>query len=235
MTAAVETRLATIAWGFTPYAAVSLAHVALLGLDHAWSYPTKLLLMPALIFAVLWGLRGIRFGAASTRSDLAPAGGLLLAAIVLSWLGDGAAFFFPGLDDELPAMLLAFGLAHVAYIALFARHLAVRRPPLWTLVYAVWWIVLVAVLWPLLGALALAVAVYGLVLGGTAVMSARCSPAVALGGAFFLASDTILAFRIFVPQTPEWLGVTVMVTYTLGQGLIAWGAVRQLRAPKAEA
>ncbi len=211
-------------WGFAAYAIVSLAHVVLLATDSPLTYPSKLALMPVLILAGLWALRATRWGTA-------PA--LLVAALVFSWFGDGAAFFFPFFDDELPMMLLSFGLAHACYIVLFWRHLAVRRLPRWSAVFAIWWVVLIIVLWPLLGALAIGVAVYGLVLGGTAVAATRCNPAVVVGAVFFLASDTILAFRLFVSGTPSWMGVAVMVTYTIGQGLIAYGVARHLRV-KAE-
>src|SRR5690606_33767001 len=110
---------------------------------------------------------------------------LLLVALVFSWLGDGAGAFFPD-GPELPLMLLFFGLAHIAYIVLFIRLLRVRRLPRWTLVYAVWWIAMVLVLAPHAGGLLIAVAVYGLLLGGTAVFAARCHPLVVVGSVFFL-------------------------------------------------
>jgi uncharacterized membrane protein YhhN len=98
--------------------------------------------------------------------------------------------------------------------------------PAWALVYALWWVALLAILWPTLGALLIPVAVYGLVLGGTAVAASRCHPLVATGGAFFLASDTILAFRLFMPDAmPGWTSPLVMLTYCLGQGLIAAGVI----------
>ena len=208
-------------WGFAVYALVALVHVVLLAAGSPLTYPSKLALMPVLILAAAWALRATRWGVPHA---------LLVAALLFSWFGDGAAFFFPFFDDELPMMLLSFGLAHACYIALFWRHLAVRRLPWWSAVFAIWWVVLIIVLWPLLGALALGVAVYGLVLGGTAVAATRCNPAVVVGAVFFLASDTLLAFRLFVTGTPSWMGVAVMVTYTIGQGLIAYGVVRHLRA-----
>ena len=126
----------------------------------------------------------------------------------------------------VPMMLLFFGLAHLCYIWLFWRVLAVRRVPPWAVVYALWFGILLAVLWPTLGALLIAVAVYGLVLGGTAVAASRCHPLIASGGAFFLASDTILAFEIFMPDaTPAWASPLIMFTYCLGQGLIAAGVI----------
>lgn len=212
------------AWSFAPYAAISLVHVIALGAGaDTVAGPTKLILMPALAVAVLWGGRGTAWGRPAT---------LLFVAIAFSWLGDGAATFFP-FAPELPVMLACFGLAHLAYIWLFARELATGRQPAWSLVYVVWWVVLLAILWPHLGALAVPVAVYGVVLAGTAASAARTSAIIAVGAAFFLASDTLLAFRLFTPDAlPEWTGAAVMLTYTLGQGLLAFGVVRALRSAR---
>ncbi|WP_448263052.1 lysoplasmalogenase [Microbacterium aurum] len=213
-------------WGFGLYALVSAIHIVsgVVGPD-VIVFPTKLMLMPALAIAALWALRGALAAPTATR----PAS-VLFVALAFSWLGDGAGFFFPFLDDELPAMLLCFGLAHLAYILLFLRFLPRRPVPRWTLVYAAWWVLMVAVLWPSLGALAIAVALYGLVLGGTAVAATRGGAITTAGGAFFLASDTILALRLFLPdQTSLLAGPWVMLTYTIGQGLLAYGIVRLLR------
>ncbi|RZI78850.1 MAG: lysoplasmalogenase [Microbacterium sp.] len=183
--------------------------------------------MPALALAVLWAF----LGNSDTGGAREPAPRrvivLLVAAIAFSWFGDGASFFFPMFDDELPAMLLCFGVAHLLYIWLFVRPLARRRVPIWTLAYAVWWGVMIAVLWTHLGALLVPVMVYGLVLGGTAVAATRGGAITAIGGAFFLASDTILAFRLFLPGGSESLaGPWIMLTYTIGQGLLAYGIMR---------
>ena len=83
------------------------------------------------------------------------------------------------------------------------------------------------------GNLFLALAAYGLVLAGTAATSARGNAVIATGGAFFLASDSILAFRLFLPDAmPAWTSPAVMLTYTLGQGLIIAGVIRALRSEK---
>ncbi|KQZ83942.1 hypothetical protein ASD56_07865 [Microbacterium sp. Root166] len=207
---------------FVPYSAVSLVHVGALAADaEAVAGPTKLLLMPLLAVAVVWGAWGSRW----TRTHT-----LLVAAIALSWLGDGVGAFFPW-APTVPMMLLWFGLAHLCYIWLFWRVLAVRRLPVWAAAYAVWWMALLAVLWPHLGSLLIPVALYGLVLGATAAGAARCHPVIAWGGVFFLASDTILAFRLFLPDAmPDWTSPLVMLTYCLGQGLIAAGVLLAARA-----
>ncbi|WP_338566356.1 lysoplasmalogenase family protein [Microbacterium paraoxydans] len=209
-----------IVWAFVPYAAVSALHVVLLALGHDLAGPTKLLLMPLLAVPVLVAARRI-------HPPVTVA--LLLAALLFSWLGDGAGALFPA-APELPLMLAFFGLAHIAYIVLFARHLARRRLPWWTAIYAVWWLAMILVLGPHTGPLLVGVALYGLLLAGTAAFSARCHGVVATGGAFFLASDTILAFRLFLPDAlPAWSSPAVMLTYTLGQGLIVAGALVSLQ------
>jgi uncharacterized membrane protein YhhN len=210
-------------WGFVPYALVSAVHVLALAVGaDAVSGPTKLMLMPFLAVAVLW---------AGRRTSRTTPFTFLFVAIALSWLGDGAATFFPG-APELPIMLACFGLAHVCYIWLFWRFLAIRRLPRWAIVYALWWVVTLAVLWPLLGSLTIAVALYGLVLGGTAAAASRCHPLVVVGGALFLTSDTLLSVELFVSGAPAWLSPLVMLTYTLGQGLIAAGAIVGIRTDR---
>ena len=207
-------------WAFAPFIAVSILHVVLLAVESPLAGPTKLLLMPLLAVPVVLSARKL-----VPRSAML----LLLAALLFSWLGDGAGAFFPT-APELPLMLLFFGIAHVAYILLFARHLAIRRMPWWVLIYVAWWVAMIAILGPHTGGLLIAVAVYGLVLGGTAAFSARCHPLVAVGGAFFLTSDTILAFRLFLPDAlSSWSSPAVMLTYTIGQGLIVAGALLSLR------
>lgn len=205
---------------FTPYALVAAVHViSLTAGASAVAAPTKLLLMPLLAVGVAWALRG-----ALARTPVI----LLLTALGLSWLGDGAGTFFP-FAPTVPMMLLCFGLAHVAYIVLFWRLLSRNSVPPWAVVYALWWGVLLATLWPHLGALLLPVAVYGLVLGGTAIAASRAGAMIAVGGALFLASDSILAFDLFWPGAPTAVtGPLVMLTYTIGQGLIALGVVRSL-------
>ena len=218
---------------FLPYAVVSALHVGALFVDHPIAEPTKLLLMPALALAAVWATVWPA-AAPSAGSPASPqlrpwprgAMALLLGAVLFSWLGDGAAVFFPMFEDELPMMLLCFGLAHVGYLVLMwrARGVAVRGFPLWALAYVAAYVVLMALLLPRTGALTIPVAIYGLLLVGTAAMTSRCGPVVAWGGAWFLVSDGILAFRIFAPEImPDWTSGLVMLTYTLGQGLIVFG------------
>ncbi|MDR2293861.1 MAG: lysoplasmalogenase [Microbacterium sp.] len=208
-------------WAFLPFITLSAVHVVALAFHNdALAAPTKLGLMPLLAFAVLVGARGLR-----ATAPIA----LLLTAILFSWLGDGAGTFVPFLPT-LPMMLAFFGIAHLAYIALFWRHLRVRKFPLAAALLIVWWAAMVIVVAPAAKELAVAIAAYGVVLGLTAAFATRCSPMVLVGALFFLASDTILAFMLFLPDlTPPITDAAVMFTYTLGQGLIAAGALATLR------
>jgi uncharacterized membrane protein YhhN len=68
------------------------------------------------------------------------------------------------------------------------------------------------------------------VLAGTAATAARTNRIITIGAAFFLASDTLLAFRLFTPEAmPPVTSPLVMLTYTVGQGLIAAGVVIAVR------
>lgn len=213
-------------WAFAPYALISIVHVVTLGMGATdISGPSKIALMPALFLAV----------AIAVPKPRGTTVALLLAAITASWLGDSAGVFFPALPT-LPLMIGFFAIAHLIYIWLFLRHLSVRRVARWSLIYVAWWVILLIVLWPHLGALSIAVAAYGLVLGGTAAASTRANRIVTIGGVLFLVSDTLLAFLLFTPAlVPPLTDPTVMLTYTLGQGLIAIGAVVTIRARRAVA
>lgn len=216
---------------FAPYAAMSAVHVVALFLEHPIHAPTKLLLMPLLALGALWAAASPAPGLLGERGAQG-AVALLVVAVGCSWLGDGAATFFPMFDDELPMMLLCFGLAHVGYVLLMwrVRGVAVRRFPAWSIVYVAAYAALMALLVPHTGALTVPVVIYGLLLVATAAMASRCGAVIAWGGAWFLMSDAILAFRIFVPEVmPAWTSGAVMLTYTLGQGLIVAGVVAALR------
>ncbi|MFE5673326.1 lysoplasmalogenase [Agromyces sp. NPDC056523] len=206
---------------FLPYFALSAVHLVVLvgGFGGAAVTATKLVLMPALALAVLWSARRGRRSATIA---------LLLAAIVLSWAGDaaltgsGAIWFVAG--------LLCFLAAHIAYVVLFARESRGRRFPAWTAVYVGWYAGFLALLAPHLGALRAPVAVYGLVLGAMAVLAGRVGGLVAVGGALFVVSDTVLALGRFLPGYEFALhDLVVMSTYLGAQGLIALGVLGRSR------
>lgn len=212
-------------WAFGPYSVIGLIHLAGLftGVD-AVSDPTKGLLMPALLLALLVALP-------SRRGEVAVWGG---AGILFAWAGD-LLLSTPG-DTGFVVGLGAFMLTHVAYLVLFLRPLRTRRMPPLALLYAVWWAALLVALAPHLGVLLVPVAVYGLVLGASTAAALATNRAVAIGGLLFLVSDTLLAFKLFWPDFSLWqLDFLIMLGYIAGQGLIAFGAVRRVRRPARQA
>lgn len=208
-----KARIATV---FVPYLVVSIVYLVAqyVGADSVTDF-TKPLLMPTLLAGFLFALPRI-------RSEIAVLGTI---AITLSWLGDitlgsvGEIWFLVGLGFFL--------LAHVAYVALFLRQLRTGPPNWWALVYAAWWVGLVVVLWPHLGNLLIPVAVYGLVLGAMGAIGLSCNRWIAIGGALFVVSDSLLGLNRFHPEFElPLVHVLIMLTYIAAQGLIAYGAIR---------
>lgn len=195
---------------FAPYVVVALVNVvaSFLGLA-AVAALVKPFLMPLLLipFVVLVARRSVAVLVVG------------VIALVFAWAGDIAPGFI--------GMLVFFLCMQLAYIVLFARWSRTRVPPLWTIVYALWWLVLVGVIGPHAGSLLIPVAIYGLALGSMAVLAAGTHALTTIGAALFLVSDSLLGMAHFVPAFafPGHDGV-VMLTYTAGQLLIVLGVVR---------
>lgn len=202
---------------FLPYGLISIVHLGgqLTAAADVLTV-TKPLLMPALLAAVLvslprpWGRTALWAG----------------IAIVFSWLGD-TSLMYSG-DVGFLTGLGFFLLAHVFYLVLILRVLRIRRVPFVSLVYVGWWIALIALLQPHTGWLLWPLAVYGLVLGGMAASALSANAWVAVGGGLFLISDTVLGLNRFLPSFElGQVHFVIMLTYIVGQGLIAWGAVNE--------
>jgi len=155
--------------------------------------------------------------------------------LVLSLAGD---VFLMWPEGFLPG-LIAFLLAHLAYIVAFTRTVRFAARPVAFVAYGA---IAAAILWQLwpgvppalrlpvlayvlcLASMAAQAAVLWLASRGTAAESlARHA---ALGGVLFMGSDALLAFNKFsapVPLSALW----ILLTYWLAQGLIA----ASLRAP----
>ena len=156
---------------------------------------------------------------------------ILMVAQALSLAGDVAlmveGYFIPG--------LVAFLLAHVAYIALFkwgVPWFASRRALVGTLAIGA---AVYAFLWQggLPGGLRLPVALYVLAIalmaaqasGRASVLNDRAALMVAAGTGCFMLSDTLLATNRFVQPLPL-AQVWVLSSYYVAQFLIAVGAVQ---------
>ena len=151
----------------------------------------------------------------------------ILAGLVASLAGD--VFLLWPQQGFLPG-LVSFLLAHLAYLLAFTRvrRFAARWLPF--ALYAGVAAVLLAWLWPgLPGALRAPVLAYVACLGSMAAQAAvlwRLAPAdpaarrLALGGALFLCSDSLLAINRFAMPLPL-SGLWILATYWSAQGLIA--------------
>jgi len=211
-------------WPFLLYVGVAIVHLVQLGTGLPGKDVTKPLLMAALLIAVLLVALVTARGIVATRRGVL-ALVLLCAGIAFSLAGDVL------LGSSFLAGLGSFAAAHLAYIALTIGPARTRRLPWWTLAYAVWVGLLCIVLWPHLGDLAIPVVVYGVVLAGTAATAAGVNAITAVGGLLFLASDSLLAFRLFWPDfgavfPDPWQDLAIMTLYCLGEGLIAFGVMR---------
>ncbi|MHA7987002.1 lysoplasmalogenase [Rathayibacter sp. CAU 1779] len=198
---------------FAPYAIVSVIDVigSAIG-DPSLAAAVKPLLMPLLAIPFLWlvGRRSVR---------VSVVGGI---ALLFAWLGDIA--------SDFTVMLAFFLCMQVAYIVLFAWPARMRRPRVWSVVYAVWWLGLVALIGPNAGSMLVPVAVYGLALGAMAVFATGTNAIAAVGSAVFLVSDSILGIAHFVSVLAfHGHDAVVMLTYTVGQVLIVLGVVRVVR------
>ncbi len=220
-------------WPFVIYAVASVVHLVQILAGLPGCDVTKPLLMATLAVAValVAFLTDRRAVLAAPRHGAALV--LLLAGIVLSMLGDVL------LGPSFIAGLGCFAFAHLAYVVLFSTAVRRRAIPWWTLAYVAWIIALAILLWPHLGGdLQAPVVLYGAVLALTAMTSARVNVLTTLGGGLFLLSDSMLALRMFWPEAiglviaDPWQDFAIMLTYCLGEGLIAYGVLRALAMPR---
>lgn len=204
------------------------AHLAvqLLGAE-SWARPSQVLLMPALALAVL---------TAAERPRRRPVA-LLLVALFFSWLGDALPAPAGG-DTAFLLMVGGFLAAQLVYAFAFWPYR--RRSALfhrrWLL--APYLGAVAALVWlcaPHAGGLLLPVLAYGLVLGLMAVLATGVGAWAAAGGALFLASDSLIALRAFVPgfALPQD-GFWVMAGYCAAQACIALGVLQRANGRPAE-
>ena len=209
----------------TPLRALALVSASLSILSAPWAFDVAALnvvfkpLTTALIIVYAW-----------PRGRLQPTvRRWILGGLVLSWIGD-VALLWPQ-QGFLPG-LVAFLLAHLAYIAAFTREHRFLAQPAALTVYALVAGALLALLWPSIPAgLRIPVACYVLALTAmsaqTAVVgltapahSQRRNRLLMLGGALFMASDALLAINKFALPLPA-ANLWILATYWAAQGCIA--------------
>lgn len=155
---------------------------------------------------------------------------LLVAGMVLAWLGD-VALDGPGDTRFLLGIGLFLGM-QACYMSGFVRlGAAARLREKWWLPVgaAVLWLGLNLVLGPSLGDLRWPLAVYSAALVTMATLSLGVSPRVGAGGVLFLLSDLMIGLGAAGITFPL-RGALVMATYAVAQLLIVTGWVAALDA-----
>lgn len=215
-----------------PVVAVTVVHLIALIMDAdgvaAWS---QVLLMPALavvlLSVVLLAQPRASREATHVRSARTAAWPWALGALAGSWVGDSLPKVVPE-EAQFLAMIGGFAVAQVLWIVAFTRVRGSRPPVPFILLLAVVAIALLAVTAPRAGVLAPAVVVYGLLLAATAYVAASHGWVGALGGAFFVLSDGLIALGAFRPELVDWAqrDLVVMATYVLAQALFVATIIR---------
>ena len=156
--------------------------------------------------------------------------GLITLGLALGALGDFA-LSRPGKPAFLAGMA-AFAAGHLAYVAAFWGWRGDTISPLQIVALAALaGLILSTEVWlaPRTGDLRLPVRAYTLIIGAMAALAILLPPTgarVAAGATLFIASDTLLALRLFVPRGPasaRMLALAVWPAYWGGQVLILWG------------
>lgn len=186
--------------------------------DEAVSAATQILLMP-LLFGAVW------FAGTGARQPLIR---MVLIALSFSWLGDAIPRFVGG-DAGFLVMVGCFMVAQMFYILAlwpYRRSSAAARPLL-TLPYIAAFAVLVISCAPGAGALLVPVVIYGLALMMMAMLATGLGALAGVGGAIFLLSDGLIALRSFTEFELPGHGFWIMLTYVVGQSMIAAAAVQR--------
>lgn len=145
----------------------------------------------------------------------------LVAGQFFSFLGDVA--LIPDGQLWFSAGIGMFLVTHICYIVGFFK-LGARqglRDRRWVLVvYPAFWLIANAALWSGLGPMRLPIAIYSAALVTMALCSMSLGTMLGIGGTLFMFSDLLIgegvAYGSFTGST-----VLIMLTYTVGQGLIA--------------
>ncbi len=179
----------------------------------------------------------IGFGAYFYRKF--PTQNILLAALVLSWLGDVILLFTDLGEIYFILGLVCFLTAHIVYCVLFNKQKRIRKKqnkPLFifgSVLIAFYLIGMVSVLMPHLGDLEIPVSIYASVISimllfafnGFLVWEKPGNQLVFLGALFFIISDSILAVNKFYAPIPK-SSFFIMLTYLLAQYLIVVGVLK---------
>ncbi len=213
------------------FVVVAVANALSTAVDSSLAHNLTTALLVPLLFVWLLG--------ASVQPLPAPTK-LLAVGLVFAWFGD-LALLGTG-DVRFITGILMFLVMQVFYILAFRRVPGpglVRAWPLAVVPYALVWLALASAMWLNSGAKAIPGLIYGLVLAAMAISALdlvlrvpqRLGWRVAIGAAFFLLSDGLIALSAFagVASSPG-LSTAVMTTYSIAQAMIVTGFVLAMNA-----
>lgn len=212
------------------FAAALLADIAGIQLGNDWlQWVSKPLILP---FLILYFYSSVR----TLSSSLIK---WMYLALFFSWCGDVLLMFQEKEELFFILGLSAFLLAHIFYILFFHYIRILEKIPGngWYLLFLlIYYSILMRELNPFLGALAIPVRVYGLIISimfllalhmkALAVKKAGWS--MLTGAALFVLSDSVLAINKFYHPF-EAAGIVIMLTYGAAQFYIVKGAIEYLR------
>ncbi len=206
------------------YFLVCFAYVSMggAGLPGKWPLLVKGLILPVLILYIHLNVRG---GYTTPRQ-------WILIGLVFSWLGDVLLYF------EFVYGLVAFLLAHLAYIWAFSRGcrwsglLRAGIPYAGAVLF--YGLALLVLLYPHLDSKRIPVLLYMVVILTMLItalarkqwVNRTCYWLSVAGALLFVLSDSLLAIRSFICPYP-FSGLLIMGMYTLAEFLIVEGGIRQ--------
>jgi uncharacterized membrane protein YhhN len=188
---------------------------------------TKPILVPALLLYLYL----------NARNEVDAPVRLVVAGLILSWLGDVILLLSTRSELFFAMGLVAFLIAHLLYIAAYVRSVRgtagpafLRRQPGWLLPFLLLFAGLYGVLYPGLGSMRIPVFVYTATILLMAVFALDRRDRVPessfyaclFGALLFILSDSLLALDKFLVPIP-YSGLLVMSTYVAAQYLIVEG------------
>ena len=209
--------------GLIAFVVVTLVHLfgQLTAPGGALTDITQVLIVPALAWVLL-------AGTPTPKSRLVR---LVLAALVLSWLGDSLPRLAPdGSQVGFYLMVVPFLLAQVAYIAAFlpyAGRSVLKDIPILT-VYVLIWLVVLGI-FTIGGGGMIASIVYGTAVVAMAVLATGVDLVAGIGGALFVVSDALVGMHALLQVDLPLHGLWVMLTYALAQVLLVLAVARRDR------
>ena len=179
---------------------------------------TKTLLLPMLTLIYL----------TEAKSKISQLNKTFIAGLIFSFLGDLFLLFNWGFLPGLGSFLLA----HIFYIFCFKYLSKKKVAPKYAVIIFLYFISLIAFLYPYLNEMKIPVIVYGITISTMLYFSLKTGNVkLILGALMFVISDSVLAINLFVNKG-TLLGVLVMMTYVAAQWYFVKGMLERKKVGK---